>query len=210
MSRFGRRTQAEALLTPLHLQKPAPPSAARLDSRTITRAKLGDIDAFTEIVQAYYARCMRFARAMLRSPDDADDAVQETFVRVFRALPRYEERQRFESWLFQILGNCCRTANTVSRREALRTTTDEQAVAHLRANDDPARAAEMQWSDTVRRALAELPDYNREIFLLHYIEGFSYDEIEHMTGVRQSALKMRVKRASDALRARLASWMERQ
>jgi len=153
---------------------------------------------------------MRFARAMLRNPDDADDAVQETFVRVFRALPRYEERQRFESWLFQILGNCCRTANTVSRRDALRTTTDEQAVAHLAASDDPARAAEMQWSDTVRRALAELPDYNREIFLLHYIEGFSYDEIERMTGVRQSALKMRVKRASDALRARLASWAERQ
>ena len=48
-----------------------------------------------------------------------------------------------------------------------------------------------------------MPEHNREIFLLHYIEGFSYDEIERMTGVRQSALKMRVKRASDFLRARL-------
>jgi DNA-directed RNA polymerase specialized sigma24 family protein len=57
----------------------------------------------------------------------------------------------------------------------------------------------------VRRALADVPDYNREIFLLHYIEGFAYDEIERMTGVKQSALKMRVKRASDLLRARLTS-----
>jgi DNA-directed RNA polymerase specialized sigma24 family protein len=57
----------------------------------------------------------------------------------------------------------------------------------------------------VRRALADVPDYNREIFLLHYIEGFAYDEIERMTGVKQSALKMRVKRASDMLRARLSS-----
>ena len=52
--------------------------------------------------------------------------------------------------------------------------------------------------------MAELPEHNREIFLLHYVEGFSYEEIEVMTGVGQSALKMRVKRACDALRARLA------
>ena len=61
-----------------------------------------------------------------------------------------------------------------------------------------------EWGDDVRRALAEVPDYNREIFLLHYIEGFAYDEIERMTGIKQSALKMRVKRASDMLRSRLA------
>jgi RNA polymerase sigma-70 factor (ECF subfamily) len=147
---------------------------------------------------------------MLRNPDEAEDMVQETFVRLYRALPRYEERQRFESWLFQILGNCCRTANTVQRRESQRTVDDEGAIARLASSDDASRVAESQWSDTVRNALAELPEYNREIFLLHYIEGFSYDEIERMTGVRQSALKMRVKRASDALRARLASWVARQ
>lgn len=209
-SRFGRRTHAEGPLTPLCLQKPAPPPAAGLDPRIITRAKLGDIDAFTRIVHAYYARCLRFARAMLRNADDAEDVVQETFVRVYRALPRYEERRRFESWLFQILGNCCRTANVVHRRESSRATADEHAIVQVPGRDDSARAAEMQWSDTVRRALADLPDYNREIFLLHYIEGFSYDEIERMTGVRQSALKMRVKRASDALRGRLASWADRQ
>jgi len=61
-----------------------------------------------------------------------------------------------------------------------------------------------EWGDEVRRALAEVPEYNREIFLLHYIEGFSYEEIERITGIRQSALKMRVKRASDFLRTRLA------
>ena len=58
---------------------------------------------------------------------------------------------------------------------------------------------ENEWGDEVRRALAEVPDYNREIFLLHYVEGFSYEEIERITGVRQSALKMRVKRACDRM-----------
>ena len=141
---------------------------------------------------------------MLRNPDDAEDMVQETFVRLYRALPRYEERQRFESWLFQILGNCCRTANTTFRRQDARTVDDDDVLTRLPSTDVTDASFDREWGDDVRRALAEVPDYNREIFLLHYIEGFAYDEIERMTGIKQSALKMRVKRASDLLRARLA------
>jgi RNA polymerase sigma-70 factor (ECF subfamily) len=170
----------------------------------ISRAKLGDIDAFTAIVEAYYSRCLRFARSMLRNPDDAEDMVQETFVRLYRALPRYEERQRFESWLFQILGNCCRTANTTFRRHDARTIDDGEVLTRLPSPDVPGLSFDHEWGDDVRHALAEVPDYNREIFLLHYIEGFAYDEIERMTGIKQSALKMRVKRASDMLRSKLA------
>jgi RNA polymerase sigma-70 factor (ECF subfamily) len=175
-----------------------------VDSTTISRAKLGDIDAFTTIVEAYYPRCLRFARGVLHNPDDAEDIVQETFVRLYRALPRYEERQRFESWLFHILGNCCRTANKAARRYNVTHIDDERALNRLAAPDTLTTRFEHDWGDQVRQALAEVPDYNREIFLLHYIEGFSYEEIERITGVKQSALKMRVKRASDLLRARLA------
>ena len=183
------------------LQRPAP--AAALDPTAISRAKLGDIDAFTAIVEAYHPRCLRFARSMLRNPDDAEDMVQETFVRLYRALPRYEERQRFESWLFQILGNCCRTANTTFRRHDARTV-DDEILTRVASPNAAMSSFDDEWGDDVRRALADVPDYNREIFLLHYIEGFAYDEIERMTGIKQSALKMRVKRASDMLRARLA------
>ncbi len=175
-----------------------------MDSTTISRAKLGDIDAFTAIVEAYYPRCLRFARGVLHNPDEAEDMVQETFVRLYRALPRYEERQRFESWLFHILGNCCRTANKVTRRHDVTHIDDDRVMNRLAAPDTPATRFDHDWSGQVREALAEVPDYNREVFLLHYIEGFSYEEIERITGVKQSALKMRVKRASDFLRARLA------
>jgi RNA polymerase sigma-70 factor, ECF subfamily len=140
---------------------------------------------------------------MLRNADDAEDMVQEAFVRLYRALPRYEERYRFESWLFQILGNCCRTANTVFGRQGAREV-ENDVLARIPSPHVPGDEFEHEWGDDVRRALAAVPDYNREIFLLHYIEGFAYDEIERMTGVKQSALKMRVKRASDQLRARLA------
>lgn len=182
------------------------PGSARhpIDASLVHRAKLGDIQAFEAIVQRYFARCMRFALGMLRDQSDADDVVQETFVRLYRALPRYEDRQRFDSWLFRILGNCCRTANLLNQRRDAVDISDNAVLETLHSPDRPDAAFEGEWGDEIRQALAEVPEYNREIFLLHYVEGFSYEEIERITGVRQSALKMRVKRASDFLRARLA------
>ena len=182
------------------------PVSSDVSTSTIRRAKLGDIDAFSAIVGTYYPRALRFAQRLLHDPDDAEDVVQETFTRVYQALPRYEERQRFEPWLFQILGNCCRTANSTFRREAARTVHDRSLLDRIPANAAARTPLDDEWGLEVQRALAEIPERNREIFLLHYIEDFSYDEIERMTGIKQSALKMRVKRASDLLRERLRSY----
>src|SRR5919206_4524461 len=109
------------------------PGSARppVDASLISRAKLGDIRAFEAIVERYFARCMRFALGMLRDRADADDVVQETFVRLYRALPRYEERQRFDSWLFRILGNCCRTANILRQRRDTIDVDDEKTLSSL-------------------------------------------------------------------------------
>jgi RNA polymerase sigma-70 factor (ECF subfamily) len=190
-------------VAPLSDRAPGP-ARQPIDGSLVNRAKLGDIQAFETIVERYFARCMRFALGMLRDPADADDVVQETFVRLYRALPRYEDRQRFDSWLFRILGNCCRTANLLHHRRDALDIDNEAVLQTLHSPDRPDAVFEGEWGDEVRRALAEVPEYNREIFLLHYVEGFSYEEIERITGVRQSALKMRVKRASDFLRSRLS------
>ena len=202
----GTRFSFSVTVMPLPASSLPDPQPARpaVDSALVNRAKLGDIQAFEAIVARYYARCLRFAHGMLRDSGDADDVVQETFVRLYRALPRYEERQRFDSWLFRILGNCCRTANLLHQRRESIDDLAEGELLELPSADRPDAAFDHEWGTEVRNALAEVPEYNREIFLLHYVEGFSYEEIERITGVRQSALKMRVKRASDFLRTRLA------
>jgi RNA polymerase sigma factor (sigma-70 family) len=82
---------------------------------------------------------------------------------------------------------------------------DDDVLTRVPSPNTTGASLDNEWGDDVRRALADVPDYNREIFLLHYIEGFAYDEIERMTGIKQSALKMRVKRASDMLRSKLAA-----
>lgn len=172
-----------------------------LDPGVISRAKRGDAEAFADLVRRYQPRCLRFARSMLRSEEDAEEAVQDAWVRVWKALPRYEEQERFDSWLFRILANRCRSRGLRLAREAKVQARDDSALAFAEATDGAVERA--AWREEIALALEALPDAQREAFLLHHVEGFAYEEIAGITGVGLSALKMRVKRACDHLRERL-------
>ncbi|HEU4719946.1 MAG TPA: sigma-70 family RNA polymerase sigma factor [Gemmatimonadaceae bacterium] len=190
---------------PLQLIKPdsaadAPePGSAAERSLLVRAAQQGDVRAFATLVDAYYARCLRFALHMLSNRGDAEEAVQDTFVRVYRALPSYEERESFEPWLFRILANRCRTAGARERR---RSEFVEFGEVPERANDRRHDEA-IAWREEIRRALALLPAEQREAFLMRHVEDLTYDDMAIATGAGISALKMRVKRACDALRIRL-------
>lgn len=172
---------------------------AVIDVAIVERAVDGDVDAFTEIVNWYHPRFVRFARHMLQSDTDADDVVQDAFIRIYRALPLYNECARFESWIFRILANCCRTHLTRHQRQKIRLVSIDSyealgVEAHIDSRDDIA------WRDLLKSALDSLPIEQREAFLLHHIDGHSYEAMAEITGLGQSALKMRVKRACDRLR----------
>ena len=171
------------------------------DPGVITRAKRGDTQAFAELVRRYHQRCLRFARSMLRADEDAEEAVQDAWVRVWKALPRYEEQERFDSWLFRILANRCRSRGLRLAREARVVAKDDSALMFAESHDSTVERA--AWREEIAVALEALPDAQREAFLLHHVEGFAYDEIAAIAGVGVSALKMRVKRAVDHLRERL-------
>ena len=170
---------------------------ADFSADTIRFAKRGDTRAFASLVDHYHARCVRFAQQMLLSTEDAEEAVQDAFVRVYDALPRFDESLRFEPWLFRILANRCRTARVRRRRlesvVMFSDTVPELAVGP--ESDDAAR--EELWAH-----LDALGTDQREAFLLHYVEGMSYEDMAAATGVGVSALKMRVKRACDLLRGK--------
>ena len=168
-------------------------------SLLVRAAQQGDVRAFAALVDAYYARCLRFALHMLSNRSDAEEAVQDTFVRVYRALPNYEERESFEPWLFRILANRCRSAGARERR---RSEIVEFGEVPDRANERRHDEA-IAWREEIARALASLPEEQREAFLMRHVEDLSYDDMAIATGAGISALKMRVKRACDALRIRL-------
>ena len=164
------------------------------------RARDGEAGAFTALVSLLQPRALRFAAQMTGSTrDDAEDIVQEAWIRTHRALPRYEEGRSFESWFFTILANCCRSLRVRLVRWRHRTTAlDDQ----MRDDSIDALLATSTRDDVQRvyRALATLPTAQRETFLLHHVEGFGYDAIAEITGVGISACKMRAKRAMDTVR----------
>lgn len=172
------------------------------DAEYVKRVLAGDVDAYTTLVDRYYERCARFAVRMLGSQDDAEDALQATFVRAYRALDRYQERDKFSAWLYRILVNQCRSlAARRSHREKMFV---REEAALLAAPD--AGAPGGGWSgegeEWVQRVLSELEPLLREAFLLKHVEELSYEEMSALTGASVSALKMRVKRACDRLRDR--------
>lgn len=172
---------------------------SEIDPAVAIRAKRGEEQAFIEIVEFYYPRCLRFARNMLGSDQDAEEAVQDTFVRVHDSFPRFREDARFDPWLFRILANRCRTSLARSRRHRALIEYGEVPLSAAAAEEGYGA----DWAEEVRVVLESLPAEQREAFLLRHVEDLSYEDIAAMTGVGLSALRMRVKRACDTLRARL-------
>ena len=168
------------------------------DAELVARTIAGDAQAFEELVTRHHAACLRYAAHALGDATEAEDVVQETLLRAHRSLGRYEERQQFRSWLFRILVNRCRTAaaRDGSRRRRLEDTYDRDA----RSAADTTEAVDLR--SRLSRALAGLDAVHREAFLLKLGEGLEYEEIARVTGASVPALKMRVKRARDHVRAR--------
>ena len=171
------------------------------DGALVRRVLNGDIDAYAVLVSRYRARFARYAVHMLGNREDAEEALQDAFVRAWRALRRCRDPERFDAWLFQILANRCRTHGARRRRYESTFIRDEHALRSA-PTDDPAppNDGEPGWDGAVDRALAALEPDQREAFLLKYVDQLSYEEISRLTGVGISALKMRVKRAADRLR----------
>lgn len=166
------------------------------DAGLVRRVLAGDSGAYAGLVARHRDRLGRYATRMLGSREDAEDAVQETFIRAYRSLPRCDPA-RFGPWVFTILVNRCRTLGAQRVRRAR---TLEEAPAALAVSErDPAE--QQAWSETVRWGLARLGAVHREALLLKHVEDLTYEEMAELTGASIPALKMRVKRARDELRA---------
>ena len=179
------------------------PGLARVeatDAAVVRRVLGGDVNAFAILVERHHQRCLRLATRLLGSTQDAEEVVQDAFVRAYRALGRYEEREQFGSWLTRILVNRCRTAASRSARRAQTFVHDEVAANTAAARD---RSDSRVWRAEIDRALAALPADQREAFILKHVEELDYDAMATITGAGVSALKMRVKRACERLRALL-------
>jgi len=169
------------------------------DRVIIQRVLEGDVEAFSRLVDLHYPRCARIAVRILGNREDAEEAIQDAFLRAFKALGDYEDRERFSSWLTRILVNQCRTVLArTKRRDALFAELDPRRLDFIVA----AEPDEGTWVE-LEHVLGRLPAEQREAIVLKYADDLTYEEMSRITGAGESALKMRVQRAFARLRAML-------
>ncbi len=174
------------------------------DAEAVARFRAGDEGAFRTLVERHSRAVFRVAYRMTGNEHDAEDVVQEAFLRAYRSLGRFEERARFASWLHRIAANC---AYDVLRARARR----DDHVEEGRAADDERPSAldeavspepapdRLVWSGEVRRkvsvAMARMSAVEKSAFTLRHFEGLSIEEIGRALDLDASATKHSIFRA---------------
>jgi RNA polymerase sigma-70 factor (ECF subfamily) len=191
------------------LRAPSSPEADELE--LIEKAKRGDRQAFGVLVERYQRRVVGVALAISRNQDDAFELAQETFVRAFENLSRFESRSSFSTWLYRIAANL---AIDFRRREGRHyVLRGEEAEGELRRlpsaeGDSYGALRRSELSGRIRQALEQLTPEHRAVILLREVEGLSYDEISDTLNVPRGTVMSRLHYARSRLRAILQDIVE--
>ena len=176
----------------------------------VQQAKAGDRAAFAGLVSAYEGKIYNLALRYLGSREDAMDASQEVFLRVFRFLPGFQEESGFSTWIYRIGVNVCKDMlhRRLKRAEQPLEVPDEEDegrpvdVPDLRY--DPERIMEgAELRPALSDAILALPEQQREIIILRDIRGLSYEEIALALALEAGTVKSRLFRARENLRKKL-------
>lgn len=175
------------------------------EQQAIELCREGRKEAFRPLVDAYFARCVRLARAFVGDMEDARDLVQDAFVVAYRALDDFELGRPFYPWLRGILLNRCRAHVRTRNRASRRRDRAAESPGHWVLGAPPGQsAAARRTADLVRRALAAVSEGDREILVLKHMEGYSYDELAEHFGIERGTVASRLYRARKRMRDALA------
>lgn len=166
------------------------------DPRTVTAAANGDISAFEELVDGYRVPVWRYLTHLVADRALAEDLTQETFLRVYRHLGRFEGRSKFSTWLFRIARNI--GIDALRRRE-------RRDLLPFRIGRTPLEVPSPESGVAVFSVVAELDAPIREALLLVEVLGLTYREVGEVVGIPEGTAKTRVFRARRELADRLAA-----
>jgi RNA polymerase sigma-70 factor (ECF subfamily) len=181
------------------------------DAEAAREARLGNQQAFRVLVERHSRLVFRLAYRMTGNEQDAEDLVQESFLRAYKQFHTFDERAAFGTWLHRICVNCSldliRARKT--RREIQNKVDDEQTTSWLEQVAAPSPSPERlmqssQMAALLEPALGKLSETERAAFILRHYEGSSIEEIAMALGVQTSAAKHSVFRAVQKLRRSLA------
>ena len=176
-----------------------------IESERMILAEKDDVDAFTELVDAYQNAVYNLCYRMLGDPYEAEDAAQETFIRAYKGMKSFDQNRSFSTWLLSIAAHYCIDQ---LRKKRLKVTSIED-TPYLEIPDpgpNPEKSlTQMEQQNRIKNLLKGLSDTDRAIVIMFYWHEFSYQEIAEALNLSTSAVKSRIHRA----RIQLAkSWNE--
>ncbi len=184
------------------------------EASLIEALKRGDPEACAAMIQQYAPRVYAIAIRMLNDPHDAEEVLQETFISACKNIQQFEERSALGTWLHRIATNASlmhlrkNKRREVSLDEPIEIQGGDDVYIQIQdwtlAPDDHAMNSEIR--DVLEKAIAELPETLRTVFILREIEGYSTEETANMLGISVSAAKVRLHRARLRLRQLLAPY----
>lgn len=190
------------------------------EKELVSRARAGDFDAFTELINAHKDRLYGLALKLSGNRQDAEDILQETFLKAIDKIDQFREEATFGTWLYSIALNQARGHYTRQKQDDLKPLeeylpagdhhADHAAAEHTLFNwEDPHTIMESaELSEIIQRLISELPYKYREAFLLRYIEELPVKEVARLINETEAAAKSRILRARLALREELAKIFE--
>lgn len=176
-----------------------------VEQELIRKCRAGDPRFYEPLVRAYEGPAMRVAVGMMGQPDDAHDAVQEAFVKVYNSLGRFDLKRPFGPWFFQILRNQCRDMLRSRQARGRMETVDERL--EFRPADEASGPERIQQKSAARemlwRGLERIGTEHREILVLKELEGFRYNEIAEILEIPEGTVASRLFHARRALKEAL-------
>jgi RNA polymerase sigma-70 factor (ECF subfamily) len=179
------------------------------EAEVIQKVLGGDKRAYAELVDRHKEKAMTLAMRMLKNREDAEEAIQDAFVRAFNALPRFEWKSSFSTWFYRIVYNVC--ATQLSRRGedlhvSLDTGDDEKALGL--PSGEPLPDIQFESNEMEQIVLSEvekLPPLYGAICTLFFVQDMSYDQIVEVTGLPLGTVKVRLFRGRLMLREAVAN-----
>ena len=181
------------------------------EAEILRRAAAGDSDAFSVLVDLYAGRIYGVCFSILGNQADAQDCVQESFLKAFRMMHRFQFASSFYTWLYRIAANNCYDLLRHNQRHAVRSLDEpvesEDGDQYLQIMDrQPLPDEVLESRETVRlvrEELARLPEPLQRMIVLRDLEGLSYGEIAQLEGLREGTVKSRLFRARNSLAERI-------
>jgi RNA polymerase sigma-70 factor (ECF subfamily) len=179
------------------------------DAAAVALARDGDSEAFRALVQRHSRAVYRLAHRMTGNPSDAEDVVQETFLKAYRQLGRFESRANLGTWLHRIAVNCSiDLIRARAHRETGAEAADLEQYGAAAADDTLQHTPERlmlstEVHDRIQHAMSGLSRMERAAFVLRHFEGHSIDDISRMLNLKTNATKHSIFRAVRKMRAAL-------